>query len=145
MGNLLDQLSKSLASGASRRQALGALLAGSAVTLPFTADAGKKRNKKKKKLLQKFAPYQQICDDWCRLNSQQANSGVNFGLCTKDAKMGKGDCFSSSKGGVGALCVAQCDATTCCPSIGGAGDVMSVQCCSSDLCDTAVNGTMFCE
>lgn len=143
MGDALDQFSKSLASGASRRRALGALLAGSAFALPFTAEGKKNKNKKRKKLEQKFAPYQRMCNDWCRLNSQQSSSDVNFGLCIKDAKIGKGACFG--KGGVGALCVAQCDATTCCPSIGSAGDIQRIQCCSSDLCDTAVNGTMFCD
>lgn len=142
MGDALDQFSKSLASGASRRHALGALLAGSALALPFTVEG--KKNKKKKKLQQKFAPYQGVCEDWCRINSQLSNSGVNFGLCVKDAKTGKGDCFSSSKGGVGALCVGKCDATTCCPTILGSGDVDRVECCSSESCSSAVNGTMFC-
>jgi hypothetical protein len=145
MGDALDQFSKSLASGASRRRALGALLAGSVSALPLTAEGMKNKNKKKKKLQQKFAPYQQICDDWCRINSQQPNATVNFGLCIKDAKIGKGDCFSTSKGGVGAQCVAKCATSTCCPSIRASGDVSLVECCASEFCNSAVNGTMFCE
>lgn len=144
MGDALDQFSKSLASGASRRRALGALLAGSALSLPFTAEGKKNKNKKKKKLQQKFAPYQGVCEDWCMLNSQQSSSGVNFGLCVRDAKIGKGDCFSPSKGGVGALCVDKCAATTCCPTILGSGNVDRVECCASESCDSAINGTMFC-
>lgn len=144
MGDALDQFSKSLASGASRRRALGALLAGSALSLPFTAEGKKNKNKKKKKLQQKFAPYQGVCEDWCMLNSQQSSSGVNFGLCIRDAKIGKGDCFSPSKGGVGALCVDKCAATTCCPTILGSGNVDRVECCASESCDSAINGTMLC-
>jgi hypothetical protein len=47
MGDSLDRLSRALASGASRRLALGGVLTGIAAALPWTAEGKKKKNKRK--------------------------------------------------------------------------------------------------
>lgn len=104
MNDVLDQFSRALASGASRRRALGALLAGPVSALPFTAEGGKK--KRKRRLRRKFAPYQQACADWCKVNSQLPNATVNLDLCVENAREGKGPCFGPD--GAGAACLDQC-------------------------------------
>ena len=144
MTNPLDQFSKSLAAGASRRRALGALLAGSALALPFTAEGGKNKGKKKRKLRQTYAPYQNMCYNWCKINAQLPDATVNYGLCIKAAKEGKGPCFSTSAGGSGASCLDRCPSGQfCCPALGPDGKVNFTQCCTSE-CDLSLNNTLIC-
>lgn len=143
MGDILDQFSKSLASGASRRRALGALVAGSISALPLTAEGRKKNNKKKRKLRQKFAPYQQVCKDWCTTNAQLPNATVNLGQCLSAAKEGKGPCFASD--GSGGACLAQCPKDQfCCPSLQATGAIGFIDCCTT-ACDLSVNNTLICN
>lgn len=143
MGDALDQFSKSLAAGASRRRALGAFVAGSVSALPFTAEGRKNKNKKKRKLRQKFAPYQQACEDWCKVNSQLPNATINFGLCLKKASEGKGECFAPD--GAGAACLDQCPSGQfCCPNLLASGKVGSIQCCTTE-CGLSVNSTLICN
>ncbi len=143
MGDALDQFSKSLASGASRRSALGALVAGSMIALPFTAEGRKSKGKKKRKLRQKFAPYQQACEDWCRANSLLPNATINFGLCLKKAAEGKGPCFAPE--GAGSVCLDQCTGGQfCCPALLSSGKVGAVQCCTTE-CNLSVNSTLICK
>lgn len=143
MRDALDQFSKSLAAGASRRRAIGALLVGSVSALPLTAEGRKNKSKRKRKLRRKFAPYQQVCEDWCTVNSQLPNATVNFGLCVKDAREGKGPCFGD--GGSGAACLTQCPRDQfCCPLLLSTGKVGSIQCCTT-ACDLSVNSTLICN
>ncbi|MCA9879655.1 MAG: hypothetical protein KC442_17805 [Thermomicrobiales bacterium] len=143
MSDILDQFSKSLASGASRRRALSALVAGSAFALPFTAEGKKNKNKRKRKLRKKFAPYQQACEDWCRVNSRLPNATVNFGLCVNDAKEGKGPCFSGEASG--AVCLDRCAKDQfCCPTLFASGGVASTECCTTP-CGLTLNNTLICN
>jgi len=143
MGDALDQFSKSLAAGASRRRAIGALLVGSVSALPFTAEIRKSKNKRKRKLRQKFAPLQQACDDWCRVNSQLPNATVNFGLCIKDAREGKGPCFAADASG--GACLDKCPTGQfCCPALLATGKVGLVECCTTE-CGLSLNSTLICN
>jgi hypothetical protein len=128
MGDALDQFSKSLASGASRRRALGALLAGSVSVLPLTAEGRKNKNKRKRKLQRKFAPYQQACEDW---------------TCLEDARVGKGPCFAAD--GSGAACLEKCpEGQFCCPALLSTGKVGFVECCTTE-CGLSLNSTLICN
>jgi hypothetical protein len=143
MGDALDQFSKSLASGASRRRALGALLAGSVSVLPLTAEGRKNKNKRKRKLQRKFAPYQQACEDWCTANSQLPNATVNLGTCLEDARVGKGPCFAAD--GSGAACLEKCpEGQFCCPALLSTGKVGFVECCTTE-CGLSLNSTLICN
>lgn len=143
MGDALDQFSKSLASGTSRRRTLGALLAGSISALPFTAEGKKNRNKRKRKLRQEFAPYQQVCEDWCTFNSQLPNATINVESCLKKAKEGKGPCFAAD--GSGAACLETCPkGQFCCPVLLSTGEVEFVECCTTE-CGLSVNSTVICS
>jgi hypothetical protein len=143
MSDMLDQFSKSLASGASRRRAIGALLVGSVSALPFTAEGRKNRNKRKQKLRKRFAPYQQVCQDWCTTNAQLPNATVNLDQCLKAAKEGKGPCFGAD--GSGSACVAQCPKEQfCCPSLLNTGKVGFIDCCTT-ACGLSLNNTLICN
>lgn len=143
MSDVLDQFSKSLASGASRRRALGALLAGSVGAFPLTAEGRKSKNKRKRRLRRKFAPYQQACNDWCTTNAQLPNATVKLEPCRKAAKEGKGPCFA--EGGSGAACLAQCSTGQfCCPALLNTGKVGFVECCTTE-CGLSLNSTLICN
>jgi hypothetical protein len=143
MSDVLDQFSKSLASGASRRRALGALLAGSVSALPLTAEGRKNRKKRNRKLRRKFAPYQQACEDWCTFNAQIPNATINLGQCLENARVGKGPCFA--EGGSGAACLEQCPTGQfCCPALLSTGKVGSIQCCTTE-CGLSLNSTLICN
>lgn len=143
MSELLDQFSKSLASGASRRRALGVLVAGSVSALPFTAEGRKSKNKRKRKLRQKFAPYQQVCRDWCTTNAQLPDATVDLAQFIKAAKEGKGPCFATDASG--AACLAQCPKDQfCCPSLLNTGKVGFIDCCTTE-CSLSLNSTLICN
>lgn len=143
MSDLLDQFSKSLATGASRRRALGALLVGSVSALPLTAEGRKNKNKRNRKQRRKFAPYRQACEDWCKVNSELPNATVQLDKCLEQAKVGKGPCFSTN--GAGAACLDRCPTGQfCCTSLLSSGAVGLVQCCTT-ACDLSVNSTLICN
>lgn len=143
MSDMLDQFSKSLASGASRRRALGALLAGSVGALPLTAEGRKHKNRKKRKLRRRFEPFRQACEDWCTTNAQLPNATVNLGQCIEAAKEGKGPCFAT--GGSGAACLDQCPkGQFCCPALLNTGKVGFVECCTTE-CGLSLNSTLICN
>lgn len=113
MEDMLDRLSKALASDTSRRSALGGLLAGAALTLPWNAEA---KNKKKKKQRKRFQPFQEFCSEWC--GYKFGFSGKAFSTCVEKAKDGQGPCYSPVDQGPGRLCafVLGCDnGQFCCP------------------------------
>lgn len=145
MGEMLDRLSKALASDTSRRGALGGLLAGAALTLPWNAEA---KNKKKKKRRKKFQPFQQYCADWC--GYKFGFSGKEFSNCVNKAKDGQGPCYSPVDQGPGRLCAFQLGCGKglfCCPLFfpGEKGaPVQTGECCFTP-CDLTVNGTSFCN
>ncbi|MEZ4564436.1 MAG: hypothetical protein R2853_17020 [Thermomicrobiales bacterium] len=143
MSEVLDQLSRSLASGASRRRALGALLASSVSTIPLTAEGRKNRKKRKRKLRRRFAPYQQACGDWCQTNAQLPGSTVSLESCLKAAKEGKGPCFGPD--GSGAACLDQCPkGQFCCPTLLNTGKVGFIECCTTQ-CGLSLNNTLICN
>jgi hypothetical protein len=138
VGEALDRISRALASGTSRRTALGGLLAGSAVILPWTAEAKKKKHRHKKK----FKKFQESCNQWC--GDKFGSSGQSFTSCVNKAKEGKGPCYSSTEQGPGFFCtqVKKCGDLNCCPDLSGGDPVTDGLCCTTD-CE-ALNGTLFC-
>jgi hypothetical protein len=143
MSDVLDQFSRSLASGASRRRAIGALVAGTVSALPLTAEGRKNRNKRKRKLRRRFAPYQQACADWCTTNAQLPNATVNLEQCLKAAKEGKGPCFAAD--GSGAACLDKCPTGQfCCPTLLNTGKVAFTECCTTE-CSLSLNSTLICN
>ncbi len=141
MSDILDGISKALASGASRRAALGGALAGAASTLPWMADA-KRRNRNKSK---KFKKLLRFCQDWC--GSQFMQGTPEFTNCVKKAKEGKGPCYSATEQGPGHFCtkVQPCGKKTCCPNT-TVGPVTEGECCDKGEACMAANGTfVFCS
>ncbi len=141
MTELLDQFARSLASGASRRAALGALLAGSAAALPFTSEAKKRKTKRKKK----FKKFQESCNRWCE--AKFASSGQARSACIDKAKEGKGPCYSATEEGPAFYCltVQKCGDLNCCPTLVGGAPVKDGVCCSTPCSLTMVNGTVVCS
>jgi hypothetical protein len=138
MGEALDRLAKALASGSSRRVALGGLLTGAAAALPWTTEAKKKKKKRKKK----FKKLQTYCNQWC--GEKFGFSGKSFNTCVDKAKEGKGACYSDVAQGPGFYCthVLQCGELNCCPTIDGGEPVKDGECCDGDC--ALGNGTFFC-
>lgn len=142
MTEALDQFARALASGTSRRAALGALLAGSAAALPLTSEARKNKNKNKRK--RKFQEFQESCNVWC--DAKFASSIKDQTSCIAKAKEGKGPCYSATEEGPGFYCtnVLICKEQNCCPTLNGGAPVKDGVCCTN-ACTFAINGTFFCN
>jgi hypothetical protein len=141
MGEAIDRLAKALASGVSRRSALGGVLAGSAVLLPWTA-AAKKRKKKRKQERKVYRQYLEYCHSWCgfRFGSSEAEKQS----CNKAAKKGKGPCYSATEQGPGYFChkVTPCGKNQyCCPLLVGGSPVTEGRCCPKGTFCPNLNGT----
>ncbi|MFN8591224.1 MAG: hypothetical protein U0031_07130 [Thermomicrobiales bacterium] len=133
MGSLIDDVSKALASGTSRRAALGALLAGSAASLPWSSEAS---NQKKRRRFKKYLEY---CKQWCGFRNMVGTK--QYEECVKKAKNGKGACYRT---GPGRFCLDKdCpEGTICCPDFVGGDPVTSGECCENPC--TQINGTNIC-
>jgi hypothetical protein len=147
MTEALDRFAKALASGTSRRATLGGLFAGLAASLPWTAEAKKnkkqrRRRRRERKRKKQFQKFQAACEQWCA--QQFGASGDEFDACVKQAKEGKGACYSSAEQGPGYFCteVEPCGDLNCCPNIFGGGPVTSGECCETE-CEV-LNGTLVC-
>jgi len=138
----LDQFARALATGASRRAALGALLAGSAAALPFSSEAKKNKNKNKRK--KKFQEFQESCNLWC--DARFASSIKDQTSCIAKAKEGKGPCYSATEEGPGFYCtnILICKELICCPTLNGGAPVKDGECCSTP-CLLTLNGTLICD
>ena len=142
MGEAIDRLAKLLASGGSRRAAIGSLLTGAAILLPRPIEASRHRRKR----TARFQRFQQFCEEWCdiRFGSGSAESQQ----CIASAKDGKGPCYSSSLQGPGYFCtqVQQCGKRgLCCPRITTGDPVTDGECCTSGEACRALNSTVrFC-
>lgn len=135
MGSLIDDVSKALASGSSRRAALGALLAGSAASLPWSSEASNDRKQRRRR----FKKYLDYCKQWCGYRNMVGTKP--YQECVQKAKEGKGSCYAT---GPGRFCLDKdCpEGTICCPDFVDSSRVTSGECCE-DTC-TAVNGTNVC-
>lgn len=141
MGEAIDQLSKALASGASRRAALGGALVGVAAILPWTAEA-KNRKRRRKQRHRAFRRYHPYCQSWCA-DRFLPDAGAAQ-QCTDDAKQGRGACYAASEQGPGYFChkVKKCgDGKYCCPSVLGGSPVTEGTCCPTGSSCAFINGT----
>jgi hypothetical protein len=147
MGDAIDRLSKALASGRSRREALVALATASVAFLPWTAEGKNKqalrRRRRRQRRLAQFEPFLADCEEWCAstfaLGTKQRTDCIDL------ARTGQGACYSEIDRGPGFYCTKEqiCqNGRTCCPDISGGGPVVSGPCCVGG-CD-AINGTALC-
>jgi hypothetical protein len=141
MGKDIDRLALFLASGTSRRAALGALLAGGAALLPWTA-AGKDKKKRRRQRRKDIARYVAYCQHWCDEKFTGDEEGIH--ACIDAAKTGKGPCYSATEKGPGHFClrVKHCpDHKYCCPTVVGDLPVTEGVCCAKGTVCGFINGT----
>jgi hypothetical protein len=150
MGEAIDRLAKALASGASRRTALGGLFAASAALLPWTATAKnqKKKNKKKKKRKKRqqrkaYQRYLEYCQIWCDFRFSLDEGQIQ--PCIQAAEKGQGPCYSALEQGPGYFChkVQSCGKNQyCCPLLQGGDPVTEGACCPNGTVCPIVNGSV---
>jgi hypothetical protein len=142
MGDLIDELCRSLASGASRRATLTGLTAGMAAALPWTAAARKRRRKKKTEIDPRFAKYLAECRTWCKLRFNRKNEKK----CIRRAKEGKGPCYAAGELGPGYVCHTQLACSLeadCCVAYAPPFDFeCSGHCCPAPGHCAPINGTV---
>lgn len=148
MGSEIDRLAKALASGASRREALGAIVASGAALLPWTATAKDKKTRRRQRrriIRQSF----EFCQLWCDETFFGNASAIQS--CLNAAKTGKGPCYSATEKGPGHFClrVKPCGKEKfCCPNVIGGDPVTEGSCCAQGTICGAVNGSfpgLLCE
>jgi hypothetical protein len=141
MGSEIDRLAKALASGATRREALGAIAAGGAALLPWTA-AGKDRKKRRRQRRRIIGRTLEFCQFWC---GQKFTEEAEIQSCINAARTGKGPCYSASEKGPGHFClrVKSCgDRKYCCPSVLGGDPVTEGSCCAKGTTCGFINSTV---
>jgi hypothetical protein len=149
MGALLDRLAMALASGASRRTAVGGFLAGMAASAPWTEAAKnkRKRRRKRKNRAQKerrraIARYLDYCQSWC--DARFDGNPTDIQSCISAAEEGKGPCYSAAEQGPGHFClrVKKCGKRKyCCPEVPDGGPVTEGACCRKGAICAFINGT----
>ena len=145
MGSEIDRLAKALASGASRREALGAAGAGVAALLPWTA-AGNERKKRRRERRRVIQRTLEFCLYWC--DEKFTGDEPAIQSCINAARAGKGPCYSASEQGPGHFClrVKPCGkGKYCCPSVLGGTPVTEGTCCAKGTVCGFVNGTVIGE
>ena len=138
MGEAIDRFAKALAAGSSRRQAVLGLVTGATAYLPWSAEAHKRKGKKKGH----FKKYQDYCEAWCGLRFDFGSRELQS--CTEKAKQGKGPCYSSSTKGPGWRCLKKdCPThTKCCPLFLNGTEVPLANCCDpGTVCMHAMNSS----
>ncbi|MDF3040683.1 MAG: hypothetical protein K0Q71_3389 [Thermomicrobiales bacterium] len=147
MGVLLDRLAMALASGASRRTAVGGFLAGMAAAAPWTEAAKskkKRRRQRKKQRRRAIARYVDYCQSWCDERFEGDEEDIQ--ACISAAEKGKGPCYSAAEQGPGHFClrVKKCGKRKyCCPEVGSEGDpVTDGSCCPKGTFCAFINGTV---
>lgn len=145
MGSEIDRLAKALARGASRREALGALLAGGAALLPWTA-AGKDKKKRRRQRRRVIQRTLEFCQYWC--DEKFTGNEAAIQSCLNAARTGKGPCYSAAEKGPGHFClrVKTCgDGKYCCPSVLASNPVTEGACCARGTVCGFINGTVIGE
>jgi hypothetical protein len=144
MSNVIDKVSRALASGVSRRRALAGLTASVAAALPWTSEAKKGRRKKKKKE-SPFVKLQGLCAEWCA--GKFETDSPAFAACVSAAKSGAGACYDPSQEGPGFYCLTKAGCSpqqTCCPGFDVilGEPIKDAECCPpGSLCVNGVNST----
>lgn len=141
MGSTIDRLSIALASGTSRREALGIILASGAALLPWTAAANekKKRRRQRRKIINRSLEF---CESWCKSKFFSDEAAIES--CVNAAESGKGPCYAAAEKGPGHFClrVKKCgDGKYCCPESPDGGPVTEGACCPKSTVCAFLNGT----
>lgn len=142
MESEIDRLAKMLASGASRREALGAVVAGGAALLPWTA-AGKDEKERRRQRRRIIRRTLEFCQFWC--DEKFTGNEAAIQSCFNAAKTGKGPCYSASEQGPGHFClrIKKCgDGKYCCPESPSGGPVTEGACCPRGTFCAFINGTV---
>lgn len=145
MGSEIDRLAKALASGASRREALGAVVAVGAALLPWTA-AGKDKKQRRRQRRRVIQRTLEFCQFWC--DDKFTGNEAAIQSCRGAARAGKGPCYSAVEKGPGHFClrVKECGARKyCCPSVISGLPVTEGICCAKGTVCGFVNGTVIGE
>jgi hypothetical protein len=143
MADLIDEVSRALAVGVSRRGALAGVAAGAAVALPWSAEAKKRRKKKKKP--DPIAKLETLCAEWCA--GKFGTVGSSFFSCVEAARNGAGPCYDSLQEGPGFYCQAKAGCSPqeiCCPGfdVNLGQPIKDAECCPpGSLCVKGINST----
>jgi hypothetical protein len=141
MARIIDEFAKALASGASRRSAVGGIFAGATALLPWTAEAAKRNKRKKQRKRRKaIKRYLEYCQFWCEQRFGPETSAIQS--CINMAESGKGPCYAEGPGHF-CLRVKKCGkGKYCCPELMSGDPVSEGSCCPKGSFCAFLNGTV---